>query len=156
MSVTFPIEFFLHQNKIQTVITREHAFNYPAKTVPRHLLKFSRNQGFDGCCKKFLISFLLSYAALRLSLVEEVHVQWVVTEKYAFKRQLKLFWITFWIIRTIITLMDQSNDLTILPCSPSQLWGFRWRTCCKKSKPQVAKDFDYEKRTESVRNAFAG
>ena len=72
--VEIPIEIFLDKNKIQTVVTREHAFNYPAKTVSRHLLEFSRNQDFDGCCKKFLISFLLSYTALTLSLVDEVRV----------------------------------------------------------------------------------
>ena len=64
---------------------------------------------------------------------EEVSSQPVDTEKFAFKRQLKQFWITFWIFRTIRTLMDQSKDLIFLPCSSLWLWGFRCGTCCKNA-----------------------
>ena len=100
--------------------------------------------------------FLLPYTALRLSLVEGICVHPVVTEKNAFKKQLKQFWITFWIFLTIMTLMDPSKDLIFLPCSLSQIWGFQCRTCCKKTNPLEAKKFDYENWIESTRNAFTG
>ena len=66
--VEISIEIILDKNKIQTVVKRQHAFNYPVKTVSRHLLEYSHNRDFDGWRKKFHNSFLLSKKAPRFSM----------------------------------------------------------------------------------------
>ena len=93
MSVTFPIEFFLHQNKIQTVLTGKYASKYPVKTVSKPLLEFSCNQNFDGSVKIFDIFFLLSYTALRFSMQTFLGKnQPIVRKRFDFEKRNKLTW----------------------------------------------------------------